>query len=155
MKQIKSGIASFLLLVLLTTQSSIAFADEVDEDGDGQGDYVELAEGETAGFDGYLLHKDAMVKLIVNKKHEIEQLKLGFDTDIKKIKLEHDTEIKKKDLELSINKDMYEGLLKIRQDRIEQLSSEQKWGDLKLIGGFIVGFAASIAIFFAAVQVSK
>ena len=50
---------------------------------------------------------------------------------------------------------MYEGLLKIRQDRIDQLVSEQKISDFKLIGGFLAGFAASVAIFYAAVQVAK
>ena len=50
---------------------------------------------------------------------------------------------------------MYESILKIKQDRVDQLSSEQKWSDVKLIGGFILGFAASVAIFYAAVQVAK
>ena len=155
MKQLKSVFASLMLLVLLVTQTAIARAEEVDEDGDGQGDYIEVAEGDAAAFDGYLLHKDAMVNLIVNKKHEIETLKLQFDTDTKKLKLDWDTDIKKKDLELKINKDMYESMLKLRQDRIDQLASEQKWSDLKLIGGFVLGFAASIAMFYAAVQVAK
>lgn len=50
---------------------------------------------------------------------------------------------------------MNDGLLKIKQDRIEQLVSEQRLGDWKLIGGFILGFAASVAIFYAAVQVTR
>ena len=153
MKQLKSFIASFLLLALLTTWTPIARADEVDADGDGEGDYVELKEHEEASFDGFLLHKNAMVKLIVDKQHEVDSLKLKFETDTKKLVLDWETVVKKKELELTINKDMYEGLLKVRQDRIDQLSSEQKWSDLKLVGGFILGFAASIAIFYAAVQV--
>ncbi len=55
----------------------------------------------------------------------------------------------------NINREMYEGLLKIRQDRVDQLISEQRWNDAKLIGSFVLGFAASIAIFYAAVQVAK
>jgi hypothetical protein len=151
----KSLIGSFVLFTFITAHTSIAFAEEVDVDEDGTGDYVELKETETAPFDGFLLHKDAMVKLIVDKKHEVESLKLQFDTDIKKLKLDWDTDLKKKDLELSINKDMYESILKVRQDRIDQLSSEQKWSDVKLIGGFVLGFAVSIAMFYAAVQVAK
>ncbi len=155
MIKIKSLISCFVLLFFITAQTSIAFAEEIDVDDDGTGDYVELKEHEEAPFDGFLLHKDAMVKLVVNKQHEIDSLKLKFDIDTKKLKLDWDTELKKKDLELTINKDMYESILKVRQDRIDQLSSEQKWGDLKLIGGFVLGFAASVAIFYAAVQVTK
>ena len=155
MNQLKTWIASILLLVMLTTQSRIAFAEEVDADDDGVGDYIEVKEKEEVPFDGYLLHKDAMIKLIVNKQHEISSLKLQFDTDIKKMKLDWDTDLKKKDAELSINKEMYESMLKLKQDRIEQLSSEQKWSDLKLVGGFLLGFAVSIGIFYAAVQVAK
>jgi hypothetical protein len=155
MIKLKSLISCFVLLSFITAQTSIAIAEEVDVDDDGMGDYVELKEKEEAPFDGFLLHKDSMIKLVVDKQHEIDSLKLKFETDIKKLRLDWDTELKKKDLELTINKDMYESLLKVRQDRIDQLSSAQKWGDLKLIGGFVLGFAASVAIFYAAVQVAK
>ena len=84
MIKLKSWIASFLLLVMLTTHSSIAISEEIDADDDGMGDYVEMKEGETAPFDGFLLHKDSMIKLVVDKQHEIGSLKLKFDTDIKK-----------------------------------------------------------------------
>jgi hypothetical protein len=147
------------LLALLVLSSYLtalpAFAEEVDVDDDGEGDYVELKEHETAPFDGFLLHKDAMVKLITEREQEIGRIKLHFDTELKKKDLELETLTKKKEVELNINKEMYESLLKIKQDRIDQLSSEQKWSDLKLIGGFVLGFAASIAMFYAAVQVAK
>jgi hypothetical protein len=132
-----------------------AFAEEVDVDDDGEGDYVELKEQEPAPFDGFLLHKDAMVKLITEREQEIGRIKLHFDTELKKKDLELETLTKKKEVELNISKEMYESLLKIKQDRVDQLSSEQKWSDLKLIGGFVLGFAASIAMFYAAVQVAK
>ena len=147
------------LLALLVLSSYLtalpAFAEEVDVDDDGEGDYVELKEQEPAPFDGFLLHKDAMVKLITEREQEIGRIKLHFDTELKKKDLELETLTKKKEVELNISKEMYESLLKIKQDRIDQLSSEQKWSDLKLIGGFVLGFAVSIAMFYAAVQVAK
>jgi hypothetical protein len=147
------------LLALLVLSSYLtalpAFAEEVDVDDDGEGDYVELKEQEPAPFDGFLLHKDAMVKLITEREQEIGRIKLHFDTELKKKDLELETLTKKKEVELNISKEMYESLLKIKQDRVDQLSSEQKWSDLKLIGGFVLGFAASIAMFYAAVQVAK
>jgi len=147
------------LLALLVLSSYLtalpAFAEEVDVDDDGEGDYVELKEQETAPFDGFLLHKNAMVKLITEREQEIGRIKLHFDTELKKKDIELETVTKKKEVEFNISKEMYESLLKIKQDRVDQLSSEQKWSDVKLIGGFILGFAASIAMFYAAVQVAK
>jgi hypothetical protein len=96
-----------------------------------------------------------MVKLITDREQELGKLKLHFDTELKKKDLDIETLTKKKEIELNINKEMYEGLLKIKQDRVDQLSSEQRWNDAKLIGSFVLGFAASIAIFYAAVQVAK
>jgi len=150
---LKKLLALFVLSTYLTALP--AFAEEVDVDDDGEGDYVELKEQETAPFDGFLLHKDAMVKLITEREKEIGKLKLSYETEVKKKDLEVETVTKKKEIELNINKEMYESLLILRQDRIDQLSSEQKWSDVKLIGGFILGFAASVAIFYAAVQVAK
>jgi hypothetical protein len=155
MLRYKNLIAWIVLVAFLSAPSTIAFAQESDADGDGEGDYVELKENEAAPFDGYLLHKNAMVKLITDKQHEVESLKLTFETEKKKLNLDLETLTKKKDLELSINKDMYETLLKIKQDRVDQLASEQKWGDAKLIGGVVIGFAVSIAMFYTAVQVTR
>jgi len=153
MVRLKKLLALIVLSSYLTALP--AFAEEVDVDDDGEGDYVELKEQEQAPFDGFLLHKDAMVKLITEREQEIGRIKLHFDTELKKKDLELETLTKKKEVELNTSKEMYESLLKIKQDRVDQLSSEQKWSDLKLIGGFVLGFAASIAMFYAAVQVAK
>jgi hypothetical protein len=150
---LKKLLALLVLSSYLTTLP--AFAEEIDVDDDGEGDYVELKEQEPAPFDGFLLHKNAMVKLITEREQEIGKIKLHFDTELKKKDLELETLTKKKEVELNISKEMYESLLKIKQDRVDQLSSEQKWSDIKLIGGFVLGFAASIAMFYAAVQVAK
>lgn len=153
MVKFKKLLALFVLSSYLTALPAIA--EEIDVDDDGEGDYIELKETEVAPFDGFLLHKNAMIKLITDREQQIGKLKLHFDTELKKKDIEIETITKKKDIELNINKDMYEQILKIRQDRIDQLSSAQKISDFKLIGGFVLGFAASVAIFYAAVQVSK
>ena len=153
MVSIKKILALLVLSSYLTALP--AFAEETDVDDDGEGDYVELKEQEAAPFDGFLLHKNAMVKLITEREQELGKIKLHFDTELKKKDLELETLTKKKEIELNLNKEMYEGLLKIRQDRVDQLVSEQRWNDAKLIGSFVLGFAASVAIFYAAVQVAK
>ncbi len=151
------NLKKILALVVLSSYLTAlpAFAEETDVDDDGEGDYVELREQEAAPFDGFLLHKNSMVKLITDREQELGRIKLHFDTELKKKDLELETLTKKKEIELNINKEMYESLLKIRQDRVDQLVSEQKWNDVKLIGSFVLGFAASIGIFYAAVQVAK
>lgn len=155
MNSLKSLFASFTLLVYLVGWLPIARAEEVDVDDDGEGDYVELKEAETAPFDGYLLHKTAMVKLITEREKEVNLWKVTLETEKKKLQLDLETLTKKKDLELQINKEMYEALLKIKQDRVDALQSESNWGTAKLVGGVVIGFAVSIAMFYAAVQVAK
>ena len=155
MNKYKKLLASLLLLVYLVGWTPIAYAEEIDVDDDGQGDYVELKETEVAPFDGYLLHKDAMVKLITEREKDINTLKLRFETESKKLQLDIETVTKKKDVELQINKEMYDALLQIRQDRIDALQREVNWGTAKLIGGVVIGFAVSVAMFYAAVQVVK
>ena len=158
MTKSKKLFACLTLLVYLAGWTPIARAeneDEIDADGDGDGDYVELRLEEPAPFDGFLLHKDAMVKLIVDKEKELNTLKLSFETESKKLKLDIETVTKKKDIELQINKEMYDALLQIRQDRIDALQKEANWGNAKLIGGVVLGFAVSVAMFYAAVQVAR
>jgi len=155
MNKYKKLLASLTLLVYLAGWTPIAYAEEVDVDDDGEGDYVELKEQESAPFDGFLLHKDSMIKLITEREKELNTLKLRFETEGKKLQLDLDTITKKKDLELQINKEMYEALLKIRQDRIDALENEANWGTVKLVGGLVVGFAISIAMFYVAVEVVK
>ena len=98
MRKLKSSFASLMLLVFLVTHSSIAYAteEEVDADDDGEGDYVVLKQDEAAPFDGFLLHKNSMVKLITEKEHQIETLKISFETESKKISLILNNNLKKK-----------------------------------------------------------
>jgi len=136
-------VAWVLLSALLTGWTSIARAEDIDHDGE-EDHFIELKAGETATEDGFF-KQETKLSLLENNKN----------TEIKKLELNIETITKKKDVELAINKEMYESLLKIRQDRIDELSSARKWDDLKLVAGFAAGFVVSIAIFYAAVKVTK
>ena len=151
---IKKFTALFILSSLLTGWLPIARAEDIDHDGTEDG-FVELKKDEPAPEEGYFFNHSSLADLISKQDSKFLLLENSKNTEIKKLQLDLETVTKKKDLELNINKEMYEGLLKIRQDRIDQLSSDQKWSDWKLVGGFVLGFAASIAIFYAAVQVTK
>jgi hypothetical protein len=148
----KKFIALATLLSLLTVWIPIARAEDIDHDGEEDG-FVELKTGETATEDGFFFNHSALSQLIAKQESKLSLLANEKDTQLKKLNLDLETLGKKKEIELNINKDMYESLLKIRQDRIDQLVSEQRWSDVKMIGGFVLGFAVTIAIFYAAVQV--
>ena len=150
----KKFLALVTLLSLLTVWIPIARAEDIDHDGEEDG-FVELKTGESATEDGFFFNHAALSQLIAKQETKLSLLENSKNTELKKLQLDLETLTKKKDLELTINKDMYESLLKIRQDRIDQLVSDQRLGDWKLIGGFLAGFAASVAIFYAAVQVAK
>lgn len=150
----KKFTALFILSSLLTGWIPIARAEDMDHDGSEDG-FIELKKDEPAPEEGFFFNHNALADLITKQESKLSLLENSKNTEIKKLQLDLETVTKKKDIELNINKEMYEGLLKIRQDRIDQLVSEQRLGDWKLVGGFILGFAASVAIFYAAVQVSK
>lgn len=115
--------------------------------------FVEIKAGEAATEDGYFFTAEALSKVIAKQDANLATLALSKDTEIKKLQLDIEVINKKKEAEVQINKEMYEALLKIKQDRVESLQKETNWGNIKLIGGFTLGVAVSIAIFYAAVQV--
>jgi hypothetical protein len=150
----KKLLALLTLSALLTGWMPIARAEDIDHDGE-EDHFVELKTGEAAAEDGYFFTVGALSKIISKQEAKLAELTVLKDTEIKKVQLELETVSKKKELELTINKEMYEKMLIIKQDRIDQLSSAQKWSDWKLVGGFVLGLAASIAMFYAAVQVTR
>lgn len=150
----KKFIALLTLSTLLTGWIPIARAEDLDHDGE-QDHFIELNTGDTAPEDGYFFTAAAISQVIAKQETKLKELTIIKDTEIKKVQLDLETVTKKLELELEVNKEYYEGMIKIKQDRIEQLVSEQRLGDWKLVGGFILGFAASVAIFYAAVQVTR
>lgn len=145
---LKKFVACCTLLAMLVVRMPIAKC----EDNVG---YVDLKAGDAAPTDGLLFDPPAMAKLISNHENKLANLKIDNETAIKKLQIEWETRLKKKEIEIEIAKELSESLLKIKQDRIDQLSAEQRWDNLKLAGGFLFGFIASITIFYAAVQVAK
>jgi len=150
----KKFIALLTLSAMLTGATPIARAEDIDHDGE-QDHFIELNAGDPAPEEGYFFNATALSQVIAKQETKLKELAIVKETEIKKIQLELETVTKKKDAEIQISKEMNDSLLKIKQDRIDQLVSDQKWSDWKLVGGFVLGFAASIAMFYAAVQVAK
>jgi len=150
----KKFIVLLTLSAMLTGVIPIARAEDIDHDGE-QDHFIELNAGDPAPEEGYFFNATALSQVIAKQETKLKELAIVKETEIKKIQLELETVTKKKDAEIQISKEMNDSLLKIKQDRIDQLVSDQKWSDWKLVGGFVLGFAASIAMFYAAVQVAK
>jgi len=151
---IKKFVALLTLSALLTGWIPIARAEDIDHDGE-EDHFVELKQGEPAPEEGYFFNAPAISQVIAKQEAKVKEITVLKDTEVKKVQLDLETITKKFELQLEVNKEYYEGMIKIKQDRIEQLVSAQRLGDWKLIGGFVLGFAASVAIFYAAVQVAK
>jgi hypothetical protein len=149
---IKKLVAWSLLLSLLVGWCPIAYAQENKNELEG---FIDLKQGDLVPEDGLFFNYTVISKVIAKQDAKLAKLTLDKDTEIKKINLELETVTKKKDIEIQINKEMYENLLKIKQDRIDLLNEERKWNDFILAGGFVAGFVASVVIFYAAVQVAK
>ena len=104
-----------------------------------EGEYVELAGGEVAPFDGYLFHSDTLADIITKHDKEKEELTLFCDTEKKKLQLELVTELKKLQAELKINTDKYEDLLKLNKAELDRLSKEAKFNSWLTSGSFVAG----------------
>jgi hypothetical protein len=135
-----------MLSVLLTTQTSIAYADELLSDGD----YLEVKKDDSVPFDGYLFTDSGLSKVIVNKETEKKKIIIDKDAEIERTKLELNTELKKKQIEIDINKELSDKLLKLRQEEIDRLNNELKYKNWivagSFIGGILVGSVAIISI---------
>ena len=131
---IQKGLA-YLVLAAYVAGTPLR-AQEVEDDA---GEYVELASGEVAPFDGYLFHSDTLADIIAKHDKEKEELTLFCDTEKKKLQLELGTEIKKLQAEIKINTDKYEDLLKLNKSEIDRLAKDAKYNSWLTSGSFIAG----------------
>lgn len=147
MNLIKKYISVLMLSVFLTTQYSIALADDAVFS---EGDYLEVKKDDSVPFDGYLFTDSGLSKLIVNKETEKKKIIIDKDTEIQKTKLELNTEIKKKQAEIEINKELSDKLVKLRQEEIDRLNKELKYKNWivagSFLGGMLIGSVAIISI---------
>jgi hypothetical protein len=146
MNVLKKYISVLMLSVLLTTQTSIAYADELLSDGD----YLEVKKDDSVPFDGYLFTDSGLSKVIVNKETEKKKIIIDKDAEIERTKLQLNTELKKKQVEIDINKELSDKLLKLRQEEIDRLNNELKYKNWiaagSFIGGILIGSVAIISI---------
>lgn len=151
MSKLKRGVSFITLLALLATWPSLAYGQEISDDGD----YTSVKEGEKVPYDGYLFDSAGLIKVMVNKSLELDKLRITKDADIAKLNIEIDYLKKQYDIQLKIKDELNLSLLKAKDDRIKILEDGNKWDDVKLFGAMFLGIVLSVTIFFAAVQITN
>jgi hypothetical protein len=152
MNKYKRIFAVFMLLIFTATRPSIAHAADIPSD---SGDYTAVKEGERVPYSGYLFNTQGLIKVMVNKSLEIQQLTINKDSEIKKLNIEIEMLKKQHDLELKLAKELSDNMMGIKDNRIKLLEDSHKWDDVKLFGALMLGIVLSVTIFFAAVQITN
>ena len=121
------------------------------------GQFTFIKKGTTAPFDGTLFDPVATAKILTEREMAEKdcQLKSKFEKDLLNAACKRETDLLNS--ALTIEKRKNNLIVNAQQEEIETLRKLAKGSDntLWVAIGFVAGAATSIAIFFAAVEVSK
>jgi hypothetical protein len=148
----------FLKLITITTSllffTSVSFAETTAST---NGQFTLLEKGDKAPFKGTLFDPVATAKIIADKKYAKKEcdLLIKQQNDLLNAKCIRDTNILK--YELEIEKRKHKLIYDAQKEEIETLRNLAKGSNNTLWAtiGFVLGAGASIAIFYAATEISK
>ena len=122
---------------------SLAFADEPQ--------YAHLEKGEAAPFEGRLFNGAAVAKILTETKYKDLECDLQVEYELDKLATEKQYEIELLRASLESKNKMLLEVNQIKQDELDTMRASYKPAKpyLWLTGGFVLGSAASIAIFHA------
>ena len=128
------------MLLLLV---SLAFAEEPQ--------FTSLQKGQPAPFDGRLFNGAAVAKLITDNKYKNLECSLQTEYELNKLEVRKNYEIGVLRAELKSENEMLKQVNQIKQEELGVLRKAYKPAKpfLWMSGGFVLGSAASIAIFHA------
>jgi hypothetical protein len=142
------------ILISLIFVSATAFAQTTTST---TGKFTFLQKGVEAPFDGTLFDPFATAKILAEKEMAEKecQLKSKYEKDLLNAACKKEIDLLKSALEIEKKKNNL--IVNAQQEEIEALRNLAKGSDNTLWTtiGFVVGAATSIAIFFAAVEISK
>tara|TARA_R110000851_G_scaffold268184_1_gene420882 strand:+ start:2343 stop:2792 length:450 start_codon:yes stop_codon:yes gene_type:complete len=142
------------ILISLLFLSSVATAQTTTSTA---GQFTFLKKGQEAPFEGTLFDPVATAKIIADKKFAREKctLKTNYETGKLKTKCERDTKFLTAELE--IEKKKFELIVEAQREEIHTLRGLAKGSDSTMWAaiGFLLGAGSSIAIFYAATEISK
>ena len=118
---------------------------------------VEIKAGEPAPFDGVILNPSAAAQMLANQKFLEAGCKLQVDFEISKLQAQHDLLYNNLQLNLNTTEKKYNAILEIKDEEIERinqiaLESSNDYSHWWAAGGFLLGAAVALGIFFAAAE---
>ena len=121
------------------------------------GQFTILKKGQEAPFNGTLFDPYATAKIVADKKFADEKcdLKINYRINALRAKCVRDNEILKS--ELKIEKKKFELIVGAQREEIHTLRDLAKGSDSTMWAaiGFLLGAGSSIAIFYAATEISR
>ena len=121
------------------------------------GKFTLLNKGDSAPFKGTLFDPVATAKIIADKKYQQEKCKVELDYEKAMMKAGCDRDTKYLKYELEIERNKHKLIYGAQQEEIETLRKLAKGSNTTLWAsiGFFLGAATSIAIFYAATEITK
>jgi hypothetical protein len=143
-----------IVLISLTFISSTSYAQTSTST---TGKFTFLNKGDSAPFDGTLFNPAAVAKILTEKKMAEKQcnLRVKHQKELLDAKCNRDTELLQSELKIEKHKNNL--IVQAQREEIETLRNLAKGTDNTLwaVIGFGIGTVTSIAIFFAAVEVTR
>ena len=133
-------------LIFILSMTSLSHADESENE---VVDYITLKKGEHAPFDGKLLKNNALAKIISNNNERVEKLKVEHNYALSKIEIDLGLKYDLLESQRSAEEKMYKKMINARDEQIKLSAKKDTLQKLATYGGFILGAATSIAIFYS------
>ena len=118
--------------------------------------YTQLEAGEQAPFAGYLFNETATAELIVEKQFIMTECDLRTEFEISKVRAEYDLQITLAEIQATAEQEKLNFLLTETQNELDSYRTARKPNThLWFAGGMTAGIVTSVAIFYAATEISK
>ena len=120
--------------------------------------YTQLEAGEQAPFAGYLFNETATAELIVEKQFAMTECDLRTEFEISRIRAEYDLQIRLADIQATAEQEKLNFLLTETQNELDtyiENAARRPNTHLWFAGGMAAGIVTSVAIFYAATEISK
>ena len=120
--------------------------------------YTQLEAGELAPFAGYLFNETATAELIVEKQFSMSECDLRVDFEVNRISAEYDLQLSLSEIRATAEQEKLNFLLTETQNELDtyiENAARKPNTHLWFAGGMTAGIVTSVAIFYAATEISK
>ena len=153
-------VKQIISLILAFAMASLYPASLLAQEADTTPKLTDIKKGEAAPFDGVLFNSTAAAELLASKKYVDLDCKLKIDLELEKQLATLTLRSESLQISLDASKVKYDSIIEIKDNEIARLndlvveasSTNVEWW---VAGGFLVGTAVSLGIFFAAAEAGK